>query len=806
MFAPPAVPPSAARCGVQHVVGSSSCEASGRIGCGERAFTARSERREALAGSFLGERPARLMQPNREFSARPARAPRVAPRSPSRPPAASAAEERAGAVDETSLAGLLRGKERKFVFVGGKGGVGKTSTSAALAIRLADEGHSVLVVSTDPAHSLSDALDQDVSGGEPVAVRDAAGVYAMEVDPEEAIAEFKRSLGLAEAPPGGEKSRAQSVLETLGVGDALSAASLGGLLDDIPPGTDEVVALSKVLQFLEDDRFASFDRVVIDTAPTGHTLRLLSFPQFIDEFMGKVLKLRGGIEKAAAAVKAVFAARGEAAPAAAEDTVAKIEAFQGRMRELQRLFRDPARTRFLVVTIATEVAGAETERLVASLRREGVPVHNLVVNQVVPAEAGEAFGARWAKGQARVLASLDRTFPGVEVVQVPLMDAEVRGLYPLRFLGRFLRGPEPEKRNLEALVAAPGRRYVFVGGKGGVGKTSTAAALAIQLADAGHRTLVVSTDPAHSLADALEADLAGGRPVRVDEALFALELDPQEALDEFKQARPAPPRPRRPPRPGSSAGGGSSGRTRWGARGRRPPGARGHCCGRRPARPAPPRPAGAAASSEPARQIVGFLEEDAGAAFDRVVFDTAPTGHTLRLLSFPDFLDGFVGRHIIRLRDKIGAISNAVKSVFGKEVPKGEGAMARLERFQARMQRLQNLFRDGSQCEFVVVSIPTVLAASESERLVAALRREGIAVRTAVVNQVVPAEEAGGAGAAAGFAQRVARQHARTLEHLRTDPALAGLQVIAVPYFDAEVRGVYGLRSLAAALLPPPAP
>eukprot|EP00741_Cyanophora_paradoxa_P012328 tig00000169_g11913.t1 len=144
-------------------------------------------------------------------------------------------------------------------------------------------------------------------------------------------------------------------------------------------------------------------------------------------------------------------------------------------------------------------------------------------------------------------------------------------------------------------------------------------------------------------------------------------------------------------------------------------------------------------------------------------------------------------------------------SVFGKEVPKGEGAMARLERFQARMQRLQNLFRDGSQCEFVVVSIPTVLAASESERLVAALRREGFALRTAVV---VPAEEleAGGAGAAAGFAQRVARQHARTLEHLRTDPALAGLQVIAVPYFDAEVRGVYGLRSLAAALLPPPAP
>eukprot|EP00966_Prymnesium_polylepis_P051412 1189750-Prymnesium_polylepis.2 len=177
---------------------------------------------------------------------------------------------------------------QRLVFVGGKGGVGKTSTSGALAVRLADEGLATLVVSTDPAHSLSDALMQDVSGGKPVEVDGCANLYGMEIETGEAVARFRDAVGGFRAADLGLGGVAEEVVGQLGLDE------FADILDNTPPGLDELLALAEVLALVRGDATAEeaatagaaelvsagFERVVFDTAPTGHTLRLLAFPDF----------------------------------------------------------------------------------------------------------------------------------------------------------------------------------------------------------------------------------------------------------------------------------------------------------------------------------------------------------------------------------------------------------------------------------------------------------------------------------------------------------------------------------------------
>ena len=198
-----------------------------------------------------------------------------------------------GSEDE-SLQRLADLPGRRYVLVGGKGGVGKTSTSAALAVKLADEGLKTLIISTDPAHSLGDALMADLSNGRvtPIAEQGDGSLYALEVDLVQAVAEFKKIIQGLKGDGG-----ADSISEKLGLGE------LTDLFDVAPPGADELVALSKIVSLVEEGQAKTalgetieFDRVVIDTAPTGHTLRLLEYPGFLASLITKGLSLRGKID------------------------------------------------------------------------------------------------------------------------------------------------------------------------------------------------------------------------------------------------------------------------------------------------------------------------------------------------------------------------------------------------------------------------------------------------------------------------------------------------------------------------------
>ena len=290
---------------------------------------------------------------------------------------------------------MASGKDRKYYMVGGKGGVGKTSCSSSLAVKFAAAGHPTLLVSTDPAHSLSDSLAQDVSSGVPVPVDGTdMMLYAMEVDPDQARAEFA-AFAKENDVGAGVKDFASSV-GLGGFADQLGDLKLGELLDTPPPGLDEAIAIAKVVQFIKDEKYAKFTRIVFDTAPTGHTLRLLSLPDFLDASIGKIVRLRQKLTGMGDAVKGLFGV-GDEAP---DEAVQKLEKLKAQLNEVKALFRDEKTTEFVIVTIPTVLGISESGRLLGELRKERVPVSRIVINQIVQV-SGEGFKERVADLKAK---------------------------------------------------------------------------------------------------------------------------------------------------------------------------------------------------------------------------------------------------------------------------------------------------------------------------------------------------------------------------------------------------------------------
>ena len=690
---------------------------------------------------------------------------------------------------------LDRRDDQRLVFVGGKGGVGKTSTSSAMAVRFADEGLSTLLVSTDPAHSVSDALAQDLSGGSAIPVAGCENLEVMEVQTDAAVARFREAVGGFRAADLGLGGVAEEALSQLGLDE------FADILDNTPPGLDELLSLAEVLELVRNDAGAGgYRRIVFDTAPTGHTLRLLAFPEFLDNLLGKVLALKARFSGAIKLLSGVLQLQID--PEAKLDVaVEKLQKWQDRVAELQRLLTDPDATDFVVVGIPSRLAVAESARLLSALVEQDVPVSHLVVNQIIDEEKGSAaYLSRLAAEQQKELQRLDgggSALGQLLLSRVPFFETELRGVFPLKYLATVAFGGE----NADAwspLLDAKDEKFVLVGGKGGVGKTSTSAALALECAERGAATLVVSTDPAHSLGDALDVDLSDGEVKRVEgvtgASLYAVEVNVDDAVQDFKRlvGRLAD--------GGGGGGGGGDGQIGIGdftdVFDAVPPGVD---------------------ELVALAKVVSLARRDEyGVHFDRVVVDTAPTGHTLRLLSFPEFLDRFITR-LLALRGRLGGAAAAlggaasvIGGIFNKATGRGGGGMGgggggaddlsepaavtALKDFQEQMRDLDRLLADNDACEFVVVSIPTALSINESERLLAALKERKIAARRGVLNRLVSAD------AEEAYLARMAKGQGVCLGELTDLAKRSDVSVTRVPFFDTEVRSVYGLRAMSAAL------
>ncbi|PXF40580.1 putative arsenical pump-driving ATPase [Gracilariopsis chorda] len=317
---------------------------------------------------------------------------------------------------------LLGNTARKYIIVGGKGGVGKTSMSAAAATAFADRGQTTLIVSTDPAHSLSDAFGQSVSGGDPVPVMGIDNLYAQEVDPESMKATFKMMQEL-------EGAGAGAGMQDMGLDD------LNSLFETIPPGFDEAVALVEIVKYIQADaEYAKFDRIVFDTAPTGHTLRLLALPDFLNGFFGKLISMKSKFGTVMSQFKGMFGAN----EAAMDSSVEDMEELKRSMSMVRELFRDELQTEFIVATIPSMMAIAESKRLHNELQKEKIPVRHVFVNQLQPENEHCTFCAARFKEQKNNLKLLEREFEGLQIATVQSFDKEIKGAGALRAMSAQL--------------------------------------------------------------------------------------------------------------------------------------------------------------------------------------------------------------------------------------------------------------------------------------------------------------------------------------------------------------------------------
>ena len=258
-----------------------------------------------------------------------------------------------------------------------KGGVGKTTSSSSIGVLLSRTRRKVLIISTDPAHNVSDAFSQKFSN-EPILIKGFDNLYAMEID--------------TKAP--GDKLMA-AVNDGTGIPeDEGAASSLQSMLKELTsavPGIDECIGFAELMKQVQT---MDYEVIIFDTAPTGHTLRLLSFPTVMENAFGKIMALKDRFSGMFGQMANMF---GGGNMPSQEMMMGKLEATRAIIEKVNVQFRDPSKTTFVCVCIPEFLSVYETERLVQELAKFGIDVHNIVVNQVlIPPTVWTPQEGRWA--------------------------------------------------------------------------------------------------------------------------------------------------------------------------------------------------------------------------------------------------------------------------------------------------------------------------------------------------------------------------------------------------------------------------
>lgn len=273
--------------------------------------------------------------------------------------------------------------------------------------------------------------------GVPSANIGEGSLSVMEIDPASALKEFK---GIVDQLIGSGSSSAAG-----GTDIRSTLQDLESVFDTLPPGTDEIVALAKVVKLVKE---GNFDRIVLDTAPTGHTTRLLGLPSFLADLIDRLLGIAGKVSSNAAVKMFIASAAGgdnEAIESAAAAAKSKLLSFQVQMYDMEDLFANPQQTEFLIVTIPTELAVRESVRLLNDLTFESpdfpIKVRNIVVNQVLKDDGSDVniFLSHVSDGQAGSLSNLEQALAKMDgaprITKVRYLDTEPRGVFGLKILG-----------------------------------------------------------------------------------------------------------------------------------------------------------------------------------------------------------------------------------------------------------------------------------------------------------------------------------------------------------------------------------
>ncbi len=573
-------------------------------------------------------------------------------------------------------------QDLRLLLFGGKGGVGKTTCATAAALRLSAQApeRSLLLVSTDPAHSVRDSLAGYVPPG---------NLNVLELDAQQCLTKFREQNG--------------GILgEIAAAGTFLDDEDINRFLSLSLPGLDELMALFEISGWVESRQY---DCIVVDTAPSGHTLRLLAMPELIRRWLGMLEVLLAKRRY----MRRVFSR---------DEGPDRLDLFAMRwkstLRLTEKLLHDPQRTQFVPVAIAEPLSICETLALVQELRDRKMPVADMVVNQLhleCDCLTCAAAGATERLQIQRLLSSLEALCP---VWGVGLMAEEVRGE---RLLTEFWDHAQPIDgqqaianrstifRDPVVLDPAPPpsarMQFILFAGKGGVGKTTLSCVTALRMARdfPEKRVLLFSADPAHSLSACLQTQI-GPRPKLLLPGLWAMEIDAPaefeklksryaEDLEHFLESV-----------------------------------SRGfdltfdRVVLERMLDLAPPGLDEVMALT----RILDFMAQD---SYDLFILDCASTGHLIRLLELPDLIDQWL---------------KAFFSLFLKyeHILHLPGFAQELVGISRNLKKLRELLRNPAASALYVVSIPTRMALEETKDLAPACGRMGIAVPLVFLNLLTP--------------------------------------------------------------------
>jgi len=299
----------------------------------------------------------------------------------------------------------------KLVLFGGKGGVGKTTCASSAGLFLAKEGFKTLVISTDPAHSVSDSLGQKI-GDEIKEIKGVKNLSALEVNAQKALSQFKI------------KYEAQ-IMKIFDTSTYLDQEDIDSIFALPIPGIDEVMGFNTIVDLIEE---AKFDKYIVDTAPTGHALRLLTLPGLLDEWIKVLAKMRWKYRY----MVETFA--GKYKPDKGDDFLVEMKRT---VKRIEGLLKDQKRCEFIAVTIPEDMAISETERLVSDLNGYGIKVKQLLVNNVLESRDCQ-FCRERSKGQEEYIKQIRKKFGNLKTTIIPLQPREVKGVEALEKLRKSL--------------------------------------------------------------------------------------------------------------------------------------------------------------------------------------------------------------------------------------------------------------------------------------------------------------------------------------------------------------------------------
>ncbi|NVO66879.1 arsenical pump-driving ATPase [Methanofollis tationis] len=594
----------------------------------------------------------------------------------------------------------------RFIFFSGKGGVGKSTMSCATAVWLAKNGYKTLLVTTDPAPNLSDIFGQKI-GHRITEIPGVDNLSAIEINPDAASQEYRDRII---APLEGflDERNVQGIREQLN-----------------SPCIEEVAAFDKFIEFMDKPEY---DVVVFDTAPTGHTLRLLELPSGWNSELEK-----GG--------------------ATCIGPSASLQTAKTKYEKAIAALQDEAKTSFVFVLKPERLSIFETKRSISELEQLGIKTSFLVINGVLPEEVvtDEFFKKRWNREQ-EIIEEINHEFL-MEKILYPLRNTEVSGILLLDRVGEFLyEGKEEiqepvimeraeaaapavvhdEREVLALLTPKKGTRYLFFTGKGGVGKSTIAGATSIYLAEKGYRTLILTTDPASHL-QVIFGQSLGNEPTKINgvENLYATQIDQKNAWNEYK--------------------------TRI-----------------------------LDAVKDEGQETKKAVEEDLNSpcaqemavfekfmsyfelqGFDIIIFDTAPTGHTLRLLEMPSDWKGFIDLGTLTKKT-----SDATTDKYAHVI---------------------DTMRDREASTFVFVMYPEYTPIIEAWRGVEDLHDQvGIELGMVAINYLLPRNY----GNNSYFADRRKQQE----KYLHLIREKFPVPLLGVPLFVEELNGVESLKGMRRAI------